>query len=36
MAEDLDLYSYKYKEDEQEIIHHGPVIGDDYKTPNVL
>lgn len=36
IAEDLDLYSYKYKEDEQEIIHHGPVIGDDYKTPNVF
>lgn len=36
IAEDLDLYSYKYKEDKQEIIHHGPVIGDDYKTPNVF
>lgn len=36
IAKDLDLYSYKYKEDEQEIIHHGPVIGDDYKTPNVF
>ena len=27
------MYSYKYKDDERETIHHGPVIGDGYDIP---
>ena len=33
LANELKLYSYKYKDDEKETIHHGPVIGDNYETP---
>ncbi|VED32359.1 phage minor structural, N-terminal region domain protein [Staphylococcus warneri] len=33
LANELKLYSYKYKDDEKEVIHHGPVIGDNYETP---
>lgn len=33
LSNELKLYSYKYKDDEKEVIHHGPVIGDNYETP---
>lgn len=33
IVNDLDLYSYKYKEDLDKTTHHGPVIGDGYNTP---
>lgn len=33
LSNELKLYSYKYKDDEKEVIHHGPVIGDNYDTP---
>lgn len=33
LSNELKLYSYKYKDDEKETIHHGPVIGDNYETP---
>lgn len=33
IADELQMYSYKYKDDEQETIHHGPVIGDNYNIP---
>lgn len=33
LSNELKLYSYKYKDDEKETIHHGPVIGDNYDTP---
>lgn len=31
---ELQLYSYKYKNDERGIIHHGAVIGDNYNIPS--
>lgn len=34
ISDELQLYSYKYKEDERGLIQHGPVIGDGYKTPS--
>lgn len=33
ISNELQLYSYKYNDDEKEIIHHGPVIGDGYDIP---
>lgn len=33
LSNELKLYSYKYKDDEKEVIHHGPVIGVNYDTP---
>nr|WP_277955709.1 phage tail spike protein [Staphylococcus caprae] len=33
IADELQMYSYKYKDDERETIHHGPVIGDGYDIP---
>lgn len=33
LSNELKLYSYKYKDDEKEVIHHGPVIGDNYEIP---
>lgn len=34
IGDELQLYSYKYKEDERGLIQHGPVIGDGYSTPS--
>lgn len=33
ISNELQLYSYKYNDDEKETIHHGPVIGDGYDIP---
>ncbi|WP_279391528.1 phage tail spike protein [Mammaliicoccus sciuri] len=33
IVKELQLYSYKYKDDERGLIQHGPVIGDQYETP---
>lgn len=33
ISNELQLYSYKYNDDEKETIHHGPVIGDAYDIP---
>lgn len=33
IVKELQLYSYKYKNDERGLIQHGPVIGDQYETP---
>lgn len=33
LVNNLDLYSYKYKEDLDKTTHHGPIIGDGYNTP---
>ncbi|WP_194746495.1 phage tail spike protein [Staphylococcus chromogenes] len=33
ITNDLQLYSYKYKDDIRGLMQHGPVIGDGYKTP---
>ncbi|UBH07836.1 phage tail spike protein [Macrococcus armenti] len=34
LMNELQLYSYKYKNDERGIIHHGAVIGDNYNIPS--
>lgn len=34
LMEELQLYSYKYKNDDRGIIHHGAVIGDGYDMPS--
>ncbi|MFP4878712.1 phage tail spike protein [Mammaliicoccus sciuri] len=34
IVDELQLYSYKYLDDERGLIQHGPVIGDGYKTPS--
>lgn len=33
ISNELQLYSYKYNDDEKQTIHHGPVIGDGYDIP---
>ncbi|MEB7460982.1 phage tail spike protein [Staphylococcus borealis] len=33
ISNELQLYSYKYNDDEKETIHHGPVVGDGYDIP---
>lgn len=33
ISNELQLYSYKYNDDEKETIHHGPVIGEGYDIP---
>lgn len=33
ISNELQLYSYKYNDDEKQAIHHGPVIGDGYDIP---
>lgn len=33
ITNELQLYSYKYKDDIRGLMQHGPVIGDGYKTP---
>lgn len=33
IVKELQLYSYKYKNDKRGLIQHGPVIGDQYETP---
>lgn len=33
ISDELQLYSYKYNDDEKETIHHGPVIGEGYDIP---
>ncbi|MFI3546859.1 phage tail spike protein [Mammaliicoccus sciuri] len=34
IVDELQLYSYKYLDDERGLIQHGPVIGDSYGTPS--
>lgn len=34
IVDELQLYSYKYLDDERGLIQHGPVIGDGYDTPS--
>ncbi|MCY1583359.1 hypothetical protein NW133_07430 [Staphylococcus pettenkoferi] len=33
ISNELQLYSYKYKDDERSLIQHGPIIGEGYETP---
>jgi len=33
IMEELQLYSYKYKDDNRGLLQHGPIIGDGYYTP---